>query len=346
MMSIRCSTQRSTASKQLSRTVMPDLAFAHVEGSDRRAKASACPSTRQGRVRVVRVRDSACCVRTRATEGLEPGDAMVQDFDVTDRMISHYRVTGLLGAGGMGEVHAAEDTRLERRVALKLIPADTADDPRRRQRLLSEARAASALNHANVCTIYEVGETDDGRWFIAMELIEGMTLDQRSRNAPLELNEIPAIGRQIADALDAAHAKGIAELMIDLRRLERGSETTDPISGDPKVTGADRLRFRALVGATLVLALILSGWFIWHSRNATTRTGRDTFRLAVLPLDNISPDPGDAYFADGTTDELIGTLSKIGDLAVIARTSVMPYKNAGESIAQIGRELRVDTILD
>src|ERR1043166_2334503 len=105
----------------------------------------------------------------------------------------------------MGEVFLATDTRLDRKVALKVLPTEVASDPARRQRFIAEARAASALNHPNVCIIHEVGETEDGRPFITMEYVEGCTLDVRVRQGPLPLEEIVAIGVQVADALDAAH---------------------------------------------------------------------------------------------------------------------------------------------
>ena len=92
------------------------------------------------------------------------------------KTIGHYHITAKLGAGGMGEVFLAEDTRLERKSAIKFLPAEMAADPERRERFLKEARAASALNHPHVCVVYDVGETDDGLPFIAMEYLEGKTL--------------------------------------------------------------------------------------------------------------------------------------------------------------------------
>ncbi len=123
-----------------------------------------------------------------------------------ERFIAHYRIMGKLGAGGMGEVLLAEDTKLGRKVALKLLPAQVANDSQRRQRFITEAKAASALNHPNVCTIYEVGETEDQQPFIAMEYLAGQTLDEQGS---LKISEIANIGVQLADALDAAHSQGI-----------------------------------------------------------------------------------------------------------------------------------------
>jgi serine/threonine protein kinase len=122
--------------------------------------------------------------------------------------ISHYRIISQLGSGGMGIVYEAEDLTLGRRVALKFLPPDLARESAALERFMLEARAASALNHPNICTIYAV-ETADGQSFIAMELLEGQSLDLKLEKGPLPLDRLLDIGIQLSDALDAAHAKGI-----------------------------------------------------------------------------------------------------------------------------------------
>jgi len=159
-------------------------------------------------------------------------------------LIAHYRVVSRLGEGGMGVVYLAEDTRLDRRVALKVLPREVASDPERVQRFVQEAKLASALTHPNVAYIHEIGQHGD-LWFLAMEYVEGEPLSTRLREGPMKIADLVSIGVQVADALDDAHSKGIvhrdikpANLMLTprghvkildfgLAKLDRPIEKTD-----------------------------------------------------------------------------------------------------------------------
>ena len=178
-----------------------------------------------------------------------------------EQQIAHYKILSLLGKGGMGEVFLAEDTRLNRKVALKLLLPEVAQDADKLKRFVLEARAASALSHPNAAHIYEIGESG-GRHFLAMEYIEGETLEKKLAGETMPLATILSIGAQVADALDAAHARGIAHrdikpanLMIDARGhvkvLDFGLAKILPAAGEAPANSQAATQFLTSGGVVL-----------------------------------------------------------------------------------------------
>jgi serine/threonine-protein kinase len=416
--------------------------------------------------------------------------AMAQERDrpVVGRQLSAYQILSRLGAGGMGVVYRARDTKLDRTVAIKMLPPAVASDREWMHRFVREAKSAAALNHPNVATIYEIGEAD-GLHFIAMEYVEGETLQARIGGQRLELAETIEIGLQVSDALDEAHTKGVThrdikpanimitprgrvkvldfglakitraegqiadsqaslasmtapgvvmgtlpymspeqllgrevdhrtdifslgvvlyematgrlpfagasanatmdrilhaqpeaishingqapvelerivlkclakereqryqsarEVMADLSRLKEGS-AAGAVAAGVESASKPRARFtaRRLVAlAAAVMVVVAAMVYALLFRGASGERLPEIKSLAVLPLENLSGDPAQEYFADGMTESLISNLTQVRALRVISRTSVMRFKGSRKPLAEIARELNVDAVIE
>src|SRR5512136_1983547 len=192
--------------------------------------------------------------------------------------VGPYEILAAIGAGGMGEVWRAHDTRLDRDVALKVLPADALGDDTARARLVREARLASKLNHPHICTVYEVGESDD-QTYIAMELVEGQPLSARVAEGPLPVEQILRYGQQMADALAHAHGRGVVH-----RDFKSANVVVTP-EGQVKVLDfglAKRLTGEDLAEATTV------------SRHSLTAPGVVAGTLAYMAPEQLKGQPADA----------------------------------------------------
>jgi eukaryotic-like serine/threonine-protein kinase len=420
-----------------------------------------------------------------AVSDLVSGD---QSESLVGKRLGHYEIVSLLGEGGMGAVYLARDTKLGRKIALKLLPSYFTSDADRLQRFEQEACAASALNHPNILTIYEIGETD-GTNFIATEFIEGMTLRELMAGAPMKFGEVLNVAEQVASALAAAHEAGIihrdvkpenimvrrdalvkvldfglaklmkpqvtgteartramvktssgvvmgtvhymspeqsrglpvdartdiwsfgvvlyemlargapfagethsdvvaailkseppgldddarevprelerivnkclekdrerryssvGELLVDLRNLKEDLDLTPArVATSQERRRRPLLSRRWLAISALVMLMVAALIYLLLFRGAPTAVSHEIKSIAVLPLENLSGDPSQEYFADGMTEALISNLAQIRALSrVISRTSVMRYKGSRKSLQEIARELNVDAVIE
>src|SRR5262249_36061253 len=231
--------------------------------------------------------------------------------------LGRYEVCSQLGAGGMGEVYLAQDTRLDRKVALKILPSEVAADPDRMKRFVQEAKAASGLNHPNIITIYEIDQADS-TFFIATEFIEGSTLRERMRAQPLSLGEVLSVAVQIASALTAAHANGIVHRDIKPENIILRSD------GIAKVLGFGRAKLTAQGSQELV------------DSQAPTRGHIQTDSGIVMGTAiYMSPEQARGYQVDARTD-----IFSLGVVIYELLTGHLPFE--GSSIYEIVSSILTD----
>jgi len=345
--------------------------------------------------------------------------------------VSHYKILEKIGGGGMGVVYRARDLKLDRFVALKFLPPELTLDPEAKGRFVHEAKAASALQHTNICTIHDIDETDDGSLYIVMDCYEGESLTSRIATGPMQVKGAVDVALQVASGLSKAHEKGIvhrdikpgnvfittdgtvkildfglAKLAGGQTRLTRPGSTvgTAAYMSPEQAQGMDvdertdiwsvgvvlyemltgKLPFRGEHEAALlysivheepqglvsvradvprsVAAIIEKALQKECSRRYQSmkqmvsdlksalvpvlELPKQEKSIVVLPFENLSPDPDNAFFADGLTEELIADLSKIRALRVISRTSAMLLKGSKKDVQTIGRDLSVRYVLE
>ncbi|MFN0086357.1 MAG: protein kinase domain-containing protein [Blastocatellia bacterium] len=287
--------------------------------------------------------------------------AIEQRHDLVGHRLGHYRILSLLGAGGMGEVYLAEDTILGRKVALKLLPEDFTRDRERVQRFKQEARAASALNHPNIITIFEIGQSDD-LYFIVTEYIDGRTLRQRMSDGPIPLHESLDVVIQTANALTAAHEAGIVHRDIKpenimLRRdgyvkvLDFGlAKLLEPSRADAvTITGAERSsdgQFGTDPGKAIGTPRYMSPEQI-RAQPVDART--DNFSLGVVLYEVIT---GHAPFRGATTSEVVAAILHLEPMPLARFTAEVPeeldrivrkaLRKEREERYQLAREFQLD----
>ena len=232
------------------------------------------------------------------------------------QLVKHYQILASIGEGGMGEVYLAKDTILGRRVALKVLPEYIGKDPDRLRRFKQEARSASTLNHPNVCVIHEIGETDDGRPFIAMEHIEGVTLRQRMNERAMKLGDALDITIQVANALTAAHQAGIVHRDIKPENIMIRSDgyvkvfdfglakLTDRRVSDEKAT-LSTLFVNSSPGTVMGTAAYMSPE---QARGVTVDERTDIWSLGVVLYEMVSGRP--PFVGETPTDVVVAIVEK------------------------------------
>ena len=259
-----------------------------------------------------------------------------------------YAIRAELGHGGMGVVYTAHDPRLKRQVAIKLLTADLTRDETAKQRFLQEAQAASALDHPNICTIYEINETTDGQLYLVMAYYAGETLKQRIERGPLALDEAVDIATQVGLGLAEAHGAGIVHRDIKPANLLIATSGVVKILdfGLAKLAGTEGVtQTGTTVGTVADLHSELRG-VKRALRDGTTAGEQAMPSIAVLPFANMSADPEQEYFCDGLAEELIDALARLDGLRVTARTSAFQFRGKGHDLHEVADKLGVSTILE